>query len=107
LWLNIVSFVNTYAAVIGMTNGGWKFYILYLCVDVAGIDVIYLLTRRASRCKKLVRNLFSVQHPDFAFFPSRFAEHGQTERTLDGIFADLHLVETLLRKQKVMVTAER
>ena len=42
LWLNIVSFINTYAAPVGMTNGGWKFYILYLCVDVLGIVFIYL-----------------------------------------------------------------
>ncbi|KAJ9603792.1 hypothetical protein H2200_011978 [Cladophialophora chaetospira] len=41
LWLNIVSFINTYAAPVGMTNGGWKFYILYLCVDVLGIVFIY------------------------------------------------------------------
>ena len=42
LWLNIVSFINTYAAPVGMTNGGWKFYILYLIIDVTGIVFIYL-----------------------------------------------------------------
>jgi len=41
LWLNIVSFINTYAAV-GITNAGWKFYSLYLIVDVTGILFIYL-----------------------------------------------------------------
>ena len=37
LWLNIVSFVNTYAAPVGMTNAGWKFYLLYFFVDFTGI----------------------------------------------------------------------
>lgn len=42
LWLNIVSFINTYAAPVGITNAGWKFYILYLAVDMLGILFIYL-----------------------------------------------------------------
>ena len=42
LWLNIVSFINTYAAPVGITNAGWKFYSLYLIVDVTGILFIYL-----------------------------------------------------------------
>jgi len=37
LWLNIVAFINTYAAPVGITNAGWKFYLLYLFVDVLGI----------------------------------------------------------------------
>lgn len=41
LWLNIVSFVNTYAAPVGITNSGWKFYILYLVIDALGVVVIY------------------------------------------------------------------
>jgi predicted neutral ceramidase superfamily lipid hydrolase len=41
LWLNIVSFINTYAAPVGITNSGWKFYILYLVVDAIGVAVIY------------------------------------------------------------------
>lgn len=42
LWLNIISFINTYAAPVGITNSGWKFYILYLAIDVTGIVFIYL-----------------------------------------------------------------
>jgi hypothetical protein len=42
LWLNIVSFINTYAAPVGMTNSGWKFSIMYLVVDALGVVVIYL-----------------------------------------------------------------
>lgn len=41
LWLNVVSFVNTYAALVGITNGGWKFYFLYMLIDVLGILFIY------------------------------------------------------------------
>lgn len=41
LWLNIVSFINTYAAPVGITQGHWKFYFLYLAVDILGIVFIY------------------------------------------------------------------
>ncbi|OQV01787.1 hypothetical protein CLAIMM_07081 [Cladophialophora immunda] len=79
LWLNIVSFINTYAAPVGMTNGGWKFYILYLCVDVLGIVFIYL---------------FFVE------------TKGRSLEEIDDIFADPHPVKASLRKQKVVVAVE-
>lgn len=41
LWLNMVSFINTYAAPVGITNSGWRFYFLYLAVDSVGIVFIY------------------------------------------------------------------
>ncbi|EXJ54382.1 hypothetical protein A1O7_09721 [Cladophialophora yegresii CBS 114405] len=80
LWLNIVSFINTYAAPVGMTNGGWKFYILYLCVDVSGIVFIYL---------------FFVE------------TKGRSLEEIDDIFADPHPVKASLRKQKVVVAVEQ
>ena len=39
---SIVSFVNTYAAPVGISNASWRFYFLYLVVDAVGILVIYL-----------------------------------------------------------------
>jgi MFS family permease len=50
LWLNIVSFINTYAAPVGITNAGWKFYILYLAVDALGILFIYLFFVETKVC---------------------------------------------------------
>lgn len=55
LWLNIVSFINTYAAPVGITNAGWKFYILYLVIDMVGILFIYLffVETKVSPCLRL------------------------------------------------------
>lgn len=59
-----------------MTNAGWKFYLLYLFVDVAGIFFIY-------------------------FF---FAEtKGRSLEEINEIFADPHPVKASLRKKKVVV----
>ena len=78
LWLNIVSFINTYAAPVGLTASTWKFYILYLAVDVTGIVFIY-------------------------FF---FVEiKGRSLEEIDEIFADPHPARASLRKQKVVVSA--
>ena len=77
LWLNIVSFINTYAAPVGITSSGWKFYILYLAIDVTGIVFIY-----------------------FFFVETK----GRSLEEIDEIFADPHPVRASLRKQKVVVT---
>ncbi len=80
LWLNIVSFINTYAAPVGITNSGWKFYCLYLAVDALGIVFIYL---------------FFVE------------TKGRTLEEIDEIFADEHPVRRSLRKREVVVIKER
>ncbi|MCJ1433926.1 hypothetical protein MMC27_003291 [Xylographa pallens] len=76
LWLNIVSFINTYAAPVGITNSGWHFYILYLAIDVAGIAFIY-----------------------FTFVETK----GRSLEEIDEIFNDPHPVKASRRKQKVIV----
>ncbi len=53
LWLNIVSFINTYAAPVGITNSGWKFYILYLAIDITGIFFIYFFFVETKVCLEL------------------------------------------------------
>lgn len=78
LWLNIVSFINTYAAPVGITNSGWKFYILYLVVDVTGVIFIYL---------------FFVE------------TKGRSLEEIDDIFADPHPVRASLRKKLVQTAA--
>jgi len=80
LWLNIVSFINTYAAPVGITNSGWKFYFLYFVVDFVGIGFIYL---------------FFVE------------TKGRSLEEIDEIFADPHPVKASLRKQKVVVPKEK
>ena len=76
LWLNIISFINTYAAPVGITNSGWKFYILYLAVDAVGILFIYL---------------FFVE------------TKGRSLEEIDEIFSDPHPVRKSLQKQEVLV----
>ena len=54
LWLNIVSFINTYDAPVGITQGSWKFFFLYLVVDVLGIPFIHLFfveTKVSAQCQ--------------------------------------------------------
>ena len=80
LWLNIVSFVNTYAAPVGITNSHWKFYILYLAIDGLGILVIY-----------------------FAFVETK----GRSLEEIDEIFADPHPVKRSLKKREVVIGVER
>ncbi|KAK3671457.1 hypothetical protein LTR78_008735 [Recurvomyces mirabilis] len=79
LWLNIVSFINTYAAPVGITNAQWKFYFLYLVIDAVGILFIYL---------------FFVE------------TKGRSLEEIDEIFADPHPVKASLRKQEVVVPKE-
>jgi len=76
LWLNIVSFVNTYAAPVGITNSHWKFYLLYLAIDGLGIVVIY-----------------------FTFVETK----GRTLEEIDEIFADPHPVKASLKKREVVI----
>jgi len=76
LWLNIVAFINTYAAPVGITNAGWKFYLLYLFVDVLGIAVIY-----------------------FCFVETK----GRSLEEINEIFEDPHPVKASLRKRNVVV----
>ncbi|MCJ1314114.1 hypothetical protein MMC25_007794 [Agyrium rufum] len=64
LWLNIVSFINTYAAPVGITNSGWKFYFLYLAIDVTGILFIYLFfVETKGRSLEEIDDLFEDPHP--------------------------------------------
>jgi hypothetical protein len=76
LWLNIISFINTYAAPVGITNSGWKFYILYLAIDALGVVTIY-----------------------FTFVETK----GRTLEEIDEIFADPHPVRKSLQKREVIV----
>lgn len=76
LWLNIVSFINTYAAPVGITNSGWKFYILYLAIDAVGVLFIY-----------------------FFFVETK----GRSLEEIDEIFADPHPVKKSLQRQEVLV----
>ena len=76
LWLNIISFINTYAAPVGITSSGWKFYILYLAIDALGIVTIY-----------------------FTFVETK----GRTLEEIDEIFADPHPVRRSLQKREVVV----
>jgi hypothetical protein len=80
LWLNIISFINTYAAPVGITNSGWKFYILYLAIDALGIAAIY-----------------------FAFVETK----GRTLEEIDEIFANPHPVKRSLQKREVIVGGEK
>jgi len=80
LWLNIISFVNTYAAPVGITNSGWKFYLLYLGIDALGIAAIY-----------------------FTFVETK----GRTLEEIDEIFADPHPVRRSLQKREVIVGGEK
>jgi hypothetical protein len=77
LWLNIISFINTYAAPVGITSSGWKFYILYLAIDALGIVTIY-----------------------FTFVETK----GRTLEEIDEIFADPHPVRKSLQKREVIVS---
>lgn len=79
LWLNIVSFINTYAAPVGITNSGWRFYFLYFAVDLLGVLFIYL---------------FFVE------------TKGRSLEEIDEIFADPYPVKASLRKQEVVVVKE-
>jgi len=79
LWLNIVSFVNTYAAPVGMTNAGWKFYLLYFFVDFTGIFAIY-----------------------FTFIETK----GRSLEEINEIFEDPHPVRASLRKRNVVFDKE-
>jgi hypothetical protein len=76
LWLNIISFINTYAAPVGITSSGWKFYILYLAIDALGIVTIY-----------------------FTFVETK----GRTLEEIDEIFSDPHPVRRSLQKREVVV----
>jgi hypothetical protein len=80
LWLNIISFINTYAAPVGITNSGWKFYILYLAIDALGIAAIY-----------------------FTFVETK----GRTLEEIDEIFANPHPVKRSLQKREVIVGGEK
>jgi hypothetical protein len=80
LWLNIISFINTYAAPVGITSSGWKFYILYLAIDALGIVTIY-----------------------FTFVETK----GRTLEEIDEIFADPHPVRRSLQKREVIVGGEK
>lgn len=71
---SIVSFVNTYAAPVGITNASWRFYFLYLAVDFVGIFVIY-----------------------FTFVETR----GRSLEEMDYIFANAHPVSASLAMHKV------
>jgi hypothetical protein len=77
LWLNIISFVNTYAAPVGITNSHWKFYLLYLGIDALGIVIIY-----------------------FTFVETK----GRTLEEIDEIFADPHPVKRSLKKRDVVIS---
>jgi len=64
LWLNIVSFINTYAAPVGITNSGWRFYLLYLVIDVVGIIFIYLFfVETKGRSLEEIDDIFADPHP--------------------------------------------
>jgi hypothetical protein len=77
LWLlNIVSCVNTYAAPVGITNSGWKFYILYLVIDALGVLVIY-----------------------FTFVETK----GRTLEGIDEIFEGGWAVRRSLRRREVVI----
>ncbi|EGO28066.1 hypothetical protein SERLADRAFT_447278 [Serpula lacrymans var. lacrymans S7.9] len=76
LWLNIVNFINTYAAPVGISNSSWRFYFLYLVIDFVGIPVIY-----------------------FTFVETR----GRSLEELDAIFDDPHPVRKSLAMQAVAV----
>lgn len=71
-----MTFVNTYAAPVGISNASWKFYFLYLVVDALGILVIYL-----------------------TFVETR----GRSIEEMDRIFDDPHPVRRSLEKQEVEV----
>ena len=71
-----MSFVNTYAAPVGISNASWRFYFLYLVVDAVGILVIYL-----------------------TFVETR----GRSLEEMDRIFDDPHPVRKSLQKQEIVV----
>ena len=73
---SIVSFVNTYAAPVGISNASWRFYFLYLVVDAVGILVIYL-----------------------TFVETR----GRSLEEMDRVFDDPHPVRKSLQKQEIVV----
>lgn len=61
---SIVSFVNTYAAPVGISNASWKFYFLYLVIDAIGILVIYLtFVETRGRSLEEMDNIFDDPHP--------------------------------------------
>ena len=76
--LSIVSFVNTYAAPVGITRSSWRFYFLYLVVDAIGIGVIY-----------------------FTFVETR----GRSLEEMDRIFEDPHPVKKSLEREEIMMEA--
>jgi len=64
LWLNIVSFINTYAAPVGIANASWKFYFLYLIIDAVGIVVIYFtFIETRGRNLEEIEQIFEAKHP--------------------------------------------
>ncbi|KZS95414.1 general substrate transporter [Sistotremastrum niveocremeum HHB9708] len=80
LWMNIISFINTYAAPVGITRSSWRFYLLYLIIDAVGVIVIY-----------------------FTFVETR----GRNLEELDAIFDDPHPVTASLAMQKVVVREDQ
>ncbi|TFK51357.1 hypothetical protein OE88DRAFT_1629880 [Heliocybe sulcata] len=79
LFQNIVTFINTYAAPVGIDNDSWRFYFLYLAVDAVGIAVIYI---------------FFVE------------TKGRNIEEMDAIFNDKHPVRASLARQKVVVAED-
>ncbi|EPQ53071.1 hypothetical protein GLOTRDRAFT_117176 [Gloeophyllum trabeum ATCC 11539] len=79
LFQNIVTFINTYAAPVGIDNDSWRFYFLYLVVDAVGILVIYV---------------FFVE------------TKGRNIEEMEAIFKEKHPVRASLAKQKVMVSPQ-
>ncbi|KZT30214.1 general substrate transporter [Neolentinus lepideus HHB14362 ss-1] len=76
---NVVTFINTYAAPVGIDNDSWRFYFLYLVVDIVGILVIYI---------------FFVE------------TKGRNIEEMDAIFHEKHPVRASLAKRKVVVTED-
>ena len=75
LWLNIVSFINTYAAPVGITRSGWKFYILYLAVDTVGIAFIYFFFIETKVCfpQKLPRLAIAKYEVPFEMYTNEIS----------------------------------
>jgi hypothetical protein len=80
LWISIISFINTYAAPVGITNSHWKFYILYLVVDALGVVTIY-----------------------FTFVETK----GRSLEEIDEIYTDPYPVKRSLQKRQVVIGLEK